>query len=262
MTFNFTNKLAGKSVVIVGGTSGVGFAVAEGCIEFGASVVLVGRTKIKVEEAVQRLGATYPNASERVRGYACDISSKTAEDDITNLFEFVTAARKTVVDHVISTAGGLPNTLTLTDVTSDDLVAFSRYHFIGDTMLAKIASKYLDPAHTSSITFTGGAGTFKPPPGWSVWASIGGAKDALTRGLAISLAPIRVNLVSLGAIRTELFDQAAANWGKEALEASKDASILGVIGDPRDVAESYLGIIKNHFQTGTITLAEGGTLLK
>lgn len=262
MSPNFRKKLVGKTIVVVGGTSGVGYAVAEGGIDLGANVVVISRTQDKVDNAVQRLKTSFPDCVASIQGFACNITSESAEVDITKVFQLITDNGLNPVDHVVSTAGSMPITITLSDATVEDLVAFSKYHFIGDTILAKVAAKHLKPTYTSSITLAGGAGTQKPPPGWSLWATVGGAKDALARGLAVGLAPIRVNLVSLGAIRTELFEQAAAHYGEAAIEASKDNSLLGTIGDPRDVAESYLGIMKNYFQTGTITFVEGGALLK
>ncbi|KAF4462407.1 short chain dehydrogenase reductase family [Fusarium albosuccineum] len=261
MAPEYLHKLRGKSIVIVGGTSGVGFAVAEACLEFGAELVIVSRSQENVDRAVHRLQASYPDAATSIQGYTCDLMSGQAEADIVKVFDLATQNGTNLVDHVISTAGSLPKPMTLADATSDDLVADSKYHFIGDLLLAKVVVRYLKPTYTSSITMTGGAGTFKPPPGWPLWAGVGGAKDALTRSLAVELKPIRVNIVSLGAIRTELFDGAVADWGAEAIDATMKASPLNKIGDPQDVAETYLALIKNHFATGTINFVEGGALL-
>ncbi|KAJ3531338.1 hypothetical protein NM208_g8924 [Fusarium decemcellulare] len=246
MAPRYLHKLRGKSIVIVGGTSGVGFAVAEACLEFGAELVIVSRSQENVDKALHRLQASYPDAATSIQGYTCDLMSGQAEADIIQVFDLATQNGTNLVDHVISTAGSFPNPVTLADATSDDLVAASKYHFIGDLLLAKVAVRYLKPAYTSSITMTGGAGTFRPPPGWPLWAGVGGAKDALTRSLAVELKPIRVNLVSLGAIRTELFESSRRRLG---------------IGDPQDVAETYLGLVKNHFATGTINVVDGGALL-
>lgn len=78
-------ELAGKSVVIVGGTSGVGYAIAEATVEFGANMVVVSRTQDNVDKALQRLHASYPEHNSQVRGFVCDLSSPTAEEDITKL---------------------------------------------------------------------------------------------------------------------------------------------------------------------------------
>ncbi|TDZ36577.1 Short-chain dehydrogenase/reductase ATR9 [Colletotrichum trifolii] len=264
MASRYLDKLRGKSIVVVGGTSGVGFATAEASLELGANVVVVSRTQDSVTKAVRRLQTSHPAAAASIRGHVCDISSEQAEADMAKVFDLVTGNGANPVDHVISTAGSFPNPLTLAGATPGDLVAASSHLFIGDLMLAKVAARYLRPAYTSSITLTGGAGTYKPPPGWPLWAGIGGAKDSLTRSLALELKPVRVNLVSLGAIRTELFDRAAAAHGHHDaafVEAAENSSALGRIGDPGDVAETYLALMKNHFVTGTVNVVEGGALL-
>ncbi|KAI9150743.1 Short-chain dehydrogenase/reductase ATR9 [Paramyrothecium foliicola] len=261
MAPNYIDKLRGKSIVIVGGTSGVGYAAAEASLEFGANVVVVSRNPGNVDQAVQKLQASYPAAAMNIRGHACNLSSEQAEIDITKVFEFATNGGTNLVDHVISTAGSFPNPMSLAEATPEKLVAASQYHFIVDLMLAKVADKYLRPTYTSSITLTSGTGTYKPPAGWPLWAGVGGAKDSLTRSLALELKPIRVNLVSLGAIHTELFDRTMEKWGEAALEAVKNASVLGRVGDPGDVAETFLAIMRNHFVTGAIHIVEGGALL-
>ena len=125
MTTRYTDKLRGKSIVIVGGTSGVGFAAAEASLEFGASVVVVSRTQEDVDKALQRLQAAYPAAAMSVRGYACDISSEQADADISKVFDFVTENGAKPVDHVISTAGSFPNPITLAEATPSSLIAAS-----------------------------------------------------------------------------------------------------------------------------------------
>ncbi|CAH0021515.1 unnamed protein product [Clonostachys rhizophaga] len=255
-------SFSGKSILIVGGTSGVGFAIAEACVELGARVVVVSRSQDKVNMAVERLKRSYEDAIQRVQGYVCDLAGGEVEAELAKLFEVITDKGSNLIDHVVSTAGSHPNTMTLGEATLENMVSASRHLFIGDVLLAKLALKHLRPADTSSFTMTGGAGTQKPPHGWSLWAGIGGAKDSLTRGLAVSMKPIRVNLVSLGAIQTELFDEAGGKWGQETLEkAAKTASLLGTIGKPEDVAETYLALMKNKFVTGTISMVEGGALL-
>ncbi|OAL38402.1 hypothetical protein AYO20_02461 [Fonsecaea nubica] len=261
MSPNYIDKLRGKSLVIVGGTSGVGFAVAEASLEFVAKVVVVSRTQENVDKAVHRLKTSYPHAATNVRGNACDLSSEQAEKDLTNVFDFATDNGINLVDHVVSTAGGMPNPITLAEVTPNDLVAASKYHFIGDLILAKVAVKYLKQTYTSSITLTGGAGTYKPPRGWPMWAGVGGAKDALTRSLALELKRVRVNLVSLGAIRTELFDRAVAGAGEAVAEAAKKAFVLARLGEPGDVTETFLAIMRNNLVTGTVNIVDGGALL-
>ncbi|CAH0037965.1 unnamed protein product [Clonostachys solani] len=249
-------SFSGKSILIVGGTSGVGFAIAEACVDLGARVVVASRSQDKVNTAVERLKRSYENATDRIQGYVCDLARGEVEAELTKLFNDITDKGSNPLDHVVSTAGSHPNAMTLGEATLENLVSASRHLFIGDVLLAKLASKYLRPADNSSFTMTGGAGTQKPPHGWSLWAGIGGAKDSLTRGLAISMKPIRVNLISLGAIQTELFDEAAERWGSKDFGGGCEDCII-----PEDVAETYLAIMKNKFVTGTISMVEGGALL-
>ncbi|OLN85269.1 Tropinone reductase 2 [Colletotrichum chlorophyti] len=264
MAPKYTNKLEGKSVLVVGGTSGMGFAVAEASVEFGASVVVASRSKAKVDDAVRRLATSYPDAKDRIRGHTVDLSGEDSETSITELFYFVTNGGKDKVDHVVETAGDAPSAgLALEEVTVQRIVEASSPRFSGIVMLAKVAAQHLKQAHTSSLTLTGGVASFKPFPGWSVMAAIGGAKEALARGLAVDMKPVRVNLVSPGAVQTELFDAVVEKSDPEAAKAVfRHDTLLGRIGDPEDLAEAYLSLMKNYFATGTTTHVEGGKLLR
>ncbi|GKT46301.1 short-chain dehydrogenase/reductase ATR9 [Colletotrichum spaethianum] len=271
MALKYVNKLEGKSVLIVGGSSGIGFAVAEAGVEFGARVVVASRSQERVSKAIERLTASYPNAKDRIRGHVVDLYGDESESNITKLFEFVTKGGKDKVDHVIETAGENLNTsLTLQEATPKRIAEASSSRVSGAVMLAKVAFKYLKKEHTSSLTLTGGATAHKPPLGMSVLATVGGAKDALARGLAVDMNPVRVNLVSPGAVQTDMLDSVLENmkFGRACADLKvvralfKGASLMGRIGDPEDLAEAYLSLMKNHFVTGTILHVNGGLLLK
>jgi NAD(P)-dependent dehydrogenase (short-subunit alcohol dehydrogenase family) len=270
MSLKYTNKLEGSSVVVVGGTSGIGFAIAEASVEFGARVVVASRSQERVDEAVERLATSYPDAKDRIRGHAVDLRGEGSESSITSLFNFVTNGGTDLVDHVVETAGESIHSLTLQEVTPKRIAEATSSRITGGIILAKVASKYLKKAHTSSLTLTGGASADKPPPGMSVLATIGGAKNSLTRGLAVDLSPVRVNLVSPGAVQTAVLDSLFENmkFGKDSADFDtaknmlKNASVLGRIGDPEDLAEAYLSLMKNYFITGTILHVNGGMFLK
>jgi NAD(P)-dependent dehydrogenase (short-subunit alcohol dehydrogenase family) len=110
---------------------------------------------------------------------------------------------------------------------------------------------------------TSGALMYRPRVGFSPFVGIGGGKEALARALALDLAPARANLISPGAIETELLYTSAPNVPKETLKASyAKMSVLARVGDPEDVAEAYLALMRNGFQTGTTVHVEGGYLIK
>ncbi|OHW99234.1 short chain dehydrogenase reductase family protein [Colletotrichum incanum] len=271
MASKYINKLKDKSVIVVGGSSGIGYAVTEACVEFGARVVVASRSQERVNATIERLGIIYPDARDRIRGHVVNLSGDDSEASITKLFEFVTNGGRDKVNHVVETAGeNLNISLTLQEATPKAVTEASSSRFFGVIMLAKVASKYFEKEYTSSLTLTGGATAHKPPQGMSVLAAIGGAKDALARGLAVDMNPVRVNLVSPGAVQTELFDSLLQNFklGEASVDAELMRTVLGnksllcKIGDPEDLAEAYLSVMKNHFVTGTILHVNGGLMLK
>lgn len=83
----------------------------------------------------------------------------------------------------------------------------------------------------------------------------------MTRGLAVDIAPIRVNLVSPGAIDTELFDRLGMQQKEQVLQMLAKQTLVGKVGRPQDVAEAYLYCMRDSFCTGTIFSSDGGRLL-
>ena len=79
--------------------------------------------------------------------------------------------------------------------------------FIAPLLVAKIGSRYLSPGPGSSIILTTGSVSEKPIPGWSVVASYAAGLHGMVRNLALDLKPVRVNLVSPGAVDTELWKE-------------------------------------------------------
>ncbi|KAK5312507.1 hypothetical protein LTR93_011306 [Exophiala xenobiotica] len=245
MVLKYVNKLEGKSVVIVGGTSGIGFCVAEACVEYGANVVVSSRSQEKIEKSIARLKSSYPDAAARIRGHVCDLSGDDIEASVARLFEFASDGGTNQIDHVANTAAESPVLgVTLEEATPERILSMQRTRFIGALMLAKAASGYLTPESTSSFTMTGGVSLYRPRKGGSIQAAAGGSMEVITRALAVDLAPVRVNLVSPGATETELMDAMARRM--DGLEAARQVfrsmSILG--------------------QIGTVFHAEGGYLLK
>ncbi|GJC94767.1 short-chain dehydrogenase/reductase family oxidoreductase [Colletotrichum higginsianum] len=258
MSPKYITKLEDKFVVVIGGTSGIGFAVAEASVEFGARVVVASRSQERVDDAVKKLVTSYPDAGNRIRGHVVNLYGNESEASITGLFESITDGGRDQVDHVVETAGESIGSLTLPEVTPQRIAEATSSRVTGSVMLAKVVGSYLKKAHTSSLTFTGGALAEKPPPGMSVMASIGGAKNSLTRGLAVDLSPT--------AVLDSFFESMGLEKGSAGFEAAKtmlkNASVSGRIGDPEDVAEAYLSLMRNHFVTGTILDVNGGMFLK
>lgn len=276
MVTKFLDKLRNKRVLIVGGSSGIGYGIAEGCLEFGAIVTIASRSQSKVDSAVAKLQKTYPEHAANITGHAIALSdSPEIEDELQKLFDFATDHKRFKLDHVVETAGdvGLMGQVNMDTVTPSLLSLLARDRLVGVTMLAKVAIRYMAPAAGSSFTMTSGALVNKPRKGLAPVIGIGAAKEGLTRGLALDMAPVRVNLVSPGAVETDLLFRSvpvAADAGEDEKEAAKDKmremyaqhGLVGKVASVEDLAEAYLGLMKNAFQTGTLVNVEGGYLLK
>jgi NAD(P)-dependent dehydrogenase (short-subunit alcohol dehydrogenase family) len=110
------------------------------------------------------------------------------------------------------------------------------------------------------VLTTGVAGQ-RPRKGWVVAASVCGTIEALTRALAVELAPMRVNAVSPGLVRTNLWQNMAAAEREQLYESAGNRLPVGRIGEPYDIAQAYLFLMQEGFSTGQILVVDGGTVL-
>jgi NAD(P)-dependent dehydrogenase (short-subunit alcohol dehydrogenase family) len=113
----------------------------------------------------------------------------------------------------------------------------------------------------ASITFTSGIAAHRPGPGASMTAAVNGALEALARALALELAPIRVNVVCPGWTDTPLWDTIAADTRADRLAAMATRLPAGRIGQPPDIAQAFLALIRNGFITATVLHVDGGQRL-
>jgi NAD(P)-dependent dehydrogenase (short-subunit alcohol dehydrogenase family) len=130
--------------------------------------------------------------------------------------------------------------------------------FWGAVAVAKHGAMYLPPG--GSFTFTNGMLAHRPMKGMPIVAASGMAAEGLARGLAVDLAPVRVNCVCPGLIETELF----ARYGEarhEMLKAIAQKQLIQRPGTPGEAAEAYLTCMRNTFMTGQVLQIEGGVAL-
>ena len=93
-------------------------------------------------------------------------------------------------------------------------------------------------------------------------AGVGGSVEALSRGLAVDLSPIRVNMVEPGAVQTELLDGYLKSLAPEAVEGMKKGWLTDQFGQTQDLAETYAWFMKDYFVTGAIGSSNGGRMLR
>nr|WP_248297162.1 SDR family oxidoreductase [Streptomyces sp. S1D4-11] len=162
-------------------------------------------------------------------------------------------------DHLVFTAG---ESLLLEELAIADIDRARRFldtRFWG----AYAAVKYGAPSirKGGSVVLTTGTAGRRPMPGTTVAACLCGAMESLTRALALELAPIRVNVVSPGVVRTELWRE-LPEADREGLFTSAAQSLpVGRPGEPEDVAEAYLYLMRGRFSTGSTVVVDGGTVL-
>ncbi|UXY22930.1 SDR family oxidoreductase [Streptomyces cynarae] len=236
--------LRGQRIVVVGGTSGIGLAVAEGAAREGAEVVVASRRQESVDAALERL----PPGAE---GRTLDATDEAA---VRAFFERIGG-----FDHLVYTAG---ESLLMESFLGSDLPRARRFL---DTRLwgAYTAVKHGAPSirKGGSVVLTTGIAGQRPLPGTTVAASLCGAMESLTRALALELAPIRVNVVSPGVVHTELWRDMTEEDRRGLFESSAAALPVGRVGMPEDVAEAYLYLMRGSYSTGSVVVVDGGGLL-
>ena len=253
----FSNKLVGKRVLLVGGTGGVGIAVAQALIESGACVILSSSRETKVKEVCTRLVENYPDAKDRVSGFSCELASPDVEANIEVLFKQVGE-----IDHIVYMAGDRLPMVPLEEVTLEKWQKCNQVRSIASILVVKVGISYMKKERHSSIVFTGGSISEKPiAGGWSMLSLLGAGINGMTRQLAFDLAPIRVNCVAAGIIETDLW-QGMGEEGKKAFFANHEKHIpTGKVGQPEDVAEAFLYCLRDANTTGTVVHSNSGVFL-
>ncbi|KAF5013068.1 hypothetical protein FDECE_895 [Fusarium decemcellulare] len=260
---HYINKLKDQRVLVVGGSTGIGFAVAEATLEHGADVIISSSNQTKIENAVRKLEKHIEAAQlppRKVSGKACDLANPaTLEQSVKSLLEF--AAQDGKLDHVVFTAGDFLTLPSIDSVTLEDISKVGMVRVTGALFIAKHLPAYINQSSRSSLTFTTSTTHWRPRKGWSVLNGTTGGIEAMARGLAIDLKPLRVNTVRSGFVRTELFD----GFPEEALEAMWPAMerdcVVGKVGTAGELAEAYMYFMKNTFATGTTAEVDGGRMI-
>jgi NAD(P)-dependent dehydrogenase (short-subunit alcohol dehydrogenase family) len=253
----FSSKLQAKRIIILGGSAGIGLAVAKGCVESGAHVTISSSRQSRIDSAINTILETYPSASGRVQGHACDLSTGDVEKNLETLFEKVGE-----VDHIVYTAGDSLDTTPLEAVTLERLHTAGQIRAFAALLTAKIGSKYLTKSSTCSITFSTGSIAEKPiPGGWAMLALFGAGLIGLTRQLALDLAPIRVNIVAPGVLDTELWAGMPQHQKEAVMKSHAEKMPTRQIGLVEDVAEAYLYLLRDANATGSVVHSNSGVLL-
>lgn len=124
MAPKYLNKLQNQRILVIGGTAGIEYAVAEGAIEFGATVTVASSQQENVDKAVKNLKESYPDASDRINGYICNTNSDDVEANMTKALDFATNNKANKLDHIVDTAGGTPVPISVENAEPSQIQSF------------------------------------------------------------------------------------------------------------------------------------------
>jgi len=232
-------SLAGKKVVVVGGSSGIGLATAELAKREGAAVIIASRNATRLDAIAEKLNAI---------AIATDVTN---DESVENLFR-----RAGAVDHVVITAAQL-RTGPFKTVPMDDVRATMESKFWGAWRVARAAE--FRPG--GSLTLVTGYLSVRPRPNSAIVGAVNGALESLAKGLALELAPVRVNAVSPGIIDTPIRAAMPEEARRDMLAKTAATLPVGRVGVGEDVAQQILAFMNIGFATGSIVYLDGGALV-
>jgi NAD(P)-dependent dehydrogenase (short-subunit alcohol dehydrogenase family) len=236
-------ELRGQTVVVIGGSAGIGLETARRARAEGADVILTGRNPDRLKKAATELGAA---------------STATFDADDSAALEAFFAHLEGPIDHVMVTAGG-PYYAPLAEMDFDEARRALQEHPMLMVGVARHAAGKLRPGGT--LLFMGGTGARHPGVGVGLSSAMTAALPALTASLALEIAPVRINLIAAGFVDTPL----SASLLGDRLEARRDelrARLpIGRVVGPADVAALAVHIMTNTALTGATYDIDGGQQL-
>ena len=236
--------LTGQQVVVIGGSSGMGLATARAAARAGASVTIASSEKGRLDAALAEL----PDGCDGV------VADTRDEEAVAALFVHVGR-----LDHLVYTAGDAVAPHPVAEVAARRGAPAAGRALLGHGRGGEARDPVPEP--TGSISLTSGTVGVRPVPGFALGAAGVGAIEGLARGLAVELAPVRVNVVRAGAIRTPMWDAIPRQQrdGDVRRDGETDADRRDRRGgaDRRDA----LYLMENEFVTGTVITVDGGSVL-
>jgi NAD(P)-dependent dehydrogenase (short-subunit alcohol dehydrogenase family) len=236
-------QLSGQTVVVIGGSSGMGFETALRARAEGADVIIAGRDPGRLQEAATELGA---------RDSA--VVDATDSAALGRFFDGLPAT----IDHVMSTAGG-PYYAPLADLDHARAVHDFDQHLWLAITVAKHAVGRVRPGGT--LLFLGGTGGRHPAPGQALMGAATAALPALVANLALEIAPVRVNLIAAGFVDTPLSASLLGDDLEKRRQQLRATLPIGRVVGPADIAALAVHIMTNTALTGSTYDIDGGQQL-
>lgn len=235
------SALSRKRILVIGRGSGIARAVVEAALNEGGEVIVAGRDAAKLADAYR---------GEIVQFETVDV---TDESSIASL-----ATRLGHLDHVVTTASARARGK-VSDLSAETVALSFATKAIGPILLAKHLAPIM-PA-TGSFVLSSGATATRPPIGMLAVAGTNGAVDSITKGLAVELAPIRVNAVAPGTIDTGAYDGLGDQAKATLFSRRSTDNPARRVGRAEDVAHAVIFALTADFVTGLTIAVDGGEIL-
>jgi NAD(P)-dependent dehydrogenase (short-subunit alcohol dehydrogenase family) len=235
-------ELLGQTVVVIGGSAGIGLETARRARAEGAKVILTGRDPERLDRAASEVDALSTAAFNAT--------------DPAALERFFIELPATI-DHVMVTAGR-PHYGRLADMDREGLRRALDEQFLLMIQVARNARK-VRPGGT--LLFMGGTGARRPSLGWGILSTVTAALPALTANLALELAPTRVNLIAAGFVDTPLSASLLGDELENRRKQLRDTLPIRRVVGPADVAALAVHIMINTALTGATYDIDGGQQL-
>ena len=233
-------ELLGQTVVVIGGSAGIGLETARRARVEGAEVILTGRNPARLQEAAQELGAQ--------RTAAFDVNDSTA---LERFIQDLSAP----IDHVMVTAGG-PTYGPLLEMDAAQVREALSDHVVLALEVARVAAGKMRPGGT--LLFMGGTGGRRIGHGLGVASAATAALPPFAAALALELAPVRVNLIAAGFVDTPLSASLLGDRLDERRNELRATLPIGRVVGPADVAALAVHIMTNTALTGATYDIDGG----
>jgi NAD(P)-dependent dehydrogenase (short-subunit alcohol dehydrogenase family) len=235
-------ELAGQTVALIGGSSGIGLETARLARTEGADVILVGRNQDRLDRAAQELGAQRTAAFDA-----------TDEDALAGFFRDLPGP----IDQVMVTGGG-PSYSPILQMDSETVRRQLSSHAALMVSVAKNAVGKVRPGGT--LLFMGGADD-RVAPGIGMFAAAAAALPPLAATLALEIAPIRVNLIAAGFVDTPLSATLLGTDLDQRRAELRSTLPIGRVVGPADIAALAVHLMTNTAITGETYNIDGGQRL-
>ncbi len=230
-----------ESVVVIGGTSGVGLATAKMLSSEGYRVIISGRSQDTIDDALSQIGGDS-------LGFTLNFTDHAS---IASFFDQVGS-----FDHLALVGSGKAAWGGFHELKLEDLkIAFDQ-KFYGFFLCSQAALKTI--RSDGSILFVIGGASRSAIPGTTGIAAVNGAIQAMAFTMAKELAPLRVNILSPGLVDTPVYDWMTAEQKAGFFQQMGGQLPVGRVGKPDDIAEAVSYFIKNRYTTGAILDVDGG----